>query len=270
MDVLGSDLYYIAMTNNARTLDQLSSQGFTQPTWFRAVDARKWDDLTTRALVDTGQLSLNGYMDVRRRKFQRNVQMLPSKASKGAIGCFLSHMECWRKCRKGSHIVVVEEDVRFTDSFSPCVVERAFAAADRNFVFRCTLGRPFAFGTHFYVADFEACQQLLKHALPVEMHVDAYMSMMAESGFVVMHDDHYMVRQHTHASSIQQFDPRTLTTWYPLNVVLAGIVLVTLLVAFLRHKRSLEAGCRERVKYCENGRQTTGGVFAKQPHLNPS
>lgn len=173
--------YYISMKDNYPTKNRLEDQGFVNINWFPGVNGRKMD---TKKLLTEGKISKRVYYDLQEGRIGHS-----NMSSMGAIGCSLSHVALWELCIKENlpYIVIAEEDLVFI---------RKFTAEDQEFFINMMktpntillspshemepTSRPdhhlSFYGTHFYIASNGACRQLLKHAFPLEVQVDWFIS----------------------------------------------------------------------------------------------
>lgn len=116
--------------------------------------------------------------------------------SPGAFGTTLSHVKCWEWLLQSVHpyALVLEDDCRPLDSFPRTWSDEVLPmlrSGDVDIVimgYRLRTGlivpqkmrdrphlRRFAFeGTHLYAVTREGARKLLRHAFPVQLHVDAY------------------------------------------------------------------------------------------------
>jgi GR25 family glycosyltransferase involved in LPS biosynthesis len=119
-------------------------------------------------------------------------------ASKGAIGCSLSHINLWKKCIALNQPIVIVEDDMYMCRRKQQAVKQAIATLPSDAQFCSILHiptvtsggvcnddswcsvRPRSFaGTQMYYVTPAGARHLLSEALPITMHIDAYISYMA-------------------------------------------------------------------------------------------
>jgi len=115
-------------------------------------------------------------------------------ATLGAVGCSLSHIEAWKKFIKSGakHCMIMEDDAMITEStlkeinrlipklpknwgvwilgcYMPNLIYKEYTMKPWYHVYKFT-------ASHAYLLTREAALKLLKDALPVESHIDHYIS----------------------------------------------------------------------------------------------
>ena len=118
-------------------------------------------------------------------------------ASKGAVGCYLSHMACWKRCVDSQQPCVVIEDDMYFDERKKSMLTEAYNSIPKDAEFAsliyipmssggtcadgwCTISaRTFA-GTQCYYITPAGAQKLLRQALPMITHVDVYIGYIGE------------------------------------------------------------------------------------------
>ena len=135
-------------------------------------------DFVLEEVVSTSQLA------VIRGLAQRLTRADMGKAVQ--VACYLSHVALWQVCAdSGKPIVVAEDDsrpIRVCERFSAATaLGQAFDGAAVlmsciNMKTTCNNVVKSFLGTGMYYLTPKAAQQLLAHAMPAAMHVDAYMS----------------------------------------------------------------------------------------------
>ena len=153
-------------------------------------NVERFDAIDTRESFDETKLSVLARYHVRTR-VDTDVAHV---ASKGAIGCFLSHAALWRRCvQMNEPIVVLEEDFvpteRVLDAIRNVPKKCLFASVAYLPVFTrgkrvdsrwCRIeARRFA-GSQMYLIKPRGAERLLRDAFPIETHVDVYVSYMAD------------------------------------------------------------------------------------------
>jgi glycosyl transferase family 25 len=111
-----------------------------------------------------------------------------------AVGCFLSHLSVWKWVAKSGlpRVMILEDDANPTLDFDAARCEQAIRAIPENAIFfpgcivmgglaeirqQQGLVRVYYFnGTFAYVVSAQACAFLLRHILPMRMHIDHQMS----------------------------------------------------------------------------------------------
>lgn len=230
---------YIAFQRNLKLEETLQRHGFPNAQWQKAVDARQYCSETLWGLCEQGLLSVRSYNTLTDKGQITSADI----GSPGAVGCTLSHVECWKQCQPGSVVVVAEEDVAFTRRFSFDDLARLVNGREKNFMVRYT--HFLKWGTHFYVCDYAACQTLLKYVFPINVQVDAFIHGFAKNNRIHTLEIGGVVLQTPHPSTIQsaKFWVRT----FPGNVVVAVlpfcVALLCIGVLWYAHVKKLRREC---------------------------
>ena len=112
-------------------------------------------------------------------------------ATKGAVGCYFSHVRVWKKiAEKGITGLVFEDDACLSgdkkNSHAWLQQVRLVSASSKGCV--CFLGQMTldnaSFGTHAYCINPQGARNLLRNCYPIEMQIDAYMRTMAVLGVI--------------------------------------------------------------------------------------
>jgi GR25 family glycosyltransferase involved in LPS biosynthesis len=214
---------------------------------FRAVNAvgKSLEDFTRQTQHPLVVVSLFASRVITMGERRYHAQM----TSMGAIGCYLSHFSLWKKCVELNRpIVVMEDDVAFSqpglliqavkwcvdkmdadevDMVSFDFLNMYSVTSKDHPVFSTRIGslhrivRPF-FGLAMYMIHPRAAALLVETALPIEVQVDAYISMRSDPylskvlglkelrlyGFM-LHGKHRIAFQQNSSSSIQRDDCET-------------------------------------------------------------
>lgn len=229
---------YISFQENLKVEASLAKHGFPNAQWQKAVDTRYHSVDNLWSFCEQGLLSVHSYNTIHHERQVYNSDV----GSPGAVGCTLSHVECWRQCEPGGVIVVAEEDVKFTKRFCFENWTRLINGMEENFMVRYT--HLLNWGTHFYVCDYAACQTLLKYVFPICVQVDAFIHGFSKDNRIHTVEIGHVVLQTPHTSSIQSLEFWART--YPWNVVVAvipfGIVLLCVGVLWFLHVRKIRRG----------------------------
>lgn len=181
----------------------------------------------------------------------------------GAVGCYLSHATLWQKIvdENLDMAMIFEDDVSFSDSFSkgknkilnalPNDADIIFFDLIKNFeperyndIFDRVNGQ--FFGTHAYIMTNKAAKKLLPVILPVEIQIDALISLRNYLDNLKLYTATGLCWQSFHPSSVQQLcyicDLQE-KDFYIFDIVLKlliGFLLITFIV-FLIYKLCLRA-----------------------------
>lgn len=123
----------------------------------------------------------------------------------GAIGCYLSHVKCWKELLKTTYpgVIIFEDDLNFIPNFKEefemaihympieCDVFSfgyvTLTDVHSNFSKPVETHKTKFYGTQAYYITRQGATKLLTKAFPIEMHVDAYMSMMNYFGDICIY-----------------------------------------------------------------------------------
>ena len=162
----------------------LAEHGFTKVERLDAVKGREIKDL-----ADVPVSLYSRYLLKNPKKRCAHEQL----NSLGAIGCTLSHVQCWKMIldRGLPGAFVFEDDIKFVDDFNnafsryeklPSEIElfsfgywRIRGESEKVGIYRKA---SLFIGTNGYYVTKEGARKLLENAFPIEIHVDAYIALM--------------------------------------------------------------------------------------------
>jgi len=233
-------LYYIAFRRNSIVEEHYRKHGFKYVYHFPAVNGRK---LSIKKMIDDGILSIRSQDDLKYGRSEHSG--LPSL---GAVGCTLSHFELWTMCvnRNMPYIIIAEEDNR---------MKRKLTSDDLTFIHE-TITQMYGvfissrisitgknktkvrfFGTHFYIANQNACRRLAENTFPISVQTDWYMSDLATRNYIQLRGRVLSDQKHDYfwQTSIQDL---CITCWLPRNKWFYIIFILWLIIMFISlHKR---------------------------------
>jgi hypothetical protein len=187
-------MYIINLDRRTDRLDEtvflLTEQGYDvrQMLRVKATDGEaEWESIKSMVADDALESIYAGYRTAVRQ------------LSKGAVGCYISHMNLWKfvfdEDPNKDVIVVFEDDTLPTLSVSELKYRLNEAPTDWDIILlfgetydRCAnVSRYFCrarrfFGTHGYLIRKEAAKYLVPRALPIAQQIDSWLSDLSESG----------------------------------------------------------------------------------------
>ncbi len=167
---------------------ELTNHGFKQIERVEAVDGK----LLTKQ--DLNQVSL-----LSKHILNTNSRCLHEQLSSvGSIGCYLSHVNCWKEIVKRNlpNAFIFEDDAVFIQdtfkTFNNCMINLpkdidvfSFGYSINRDSLVWTNGlyakHDLFFGTQGYYITNEGAQKLLKYAFPIELQVDSYIALLGQS-----------------------------------------------------------------------------------------
>ena len=117
-------------------------------------------------------------------------------SSMGAVGCYLSHQELWKKALKlNTPIIIIEDDVQIDINFMITAIQSIPNSADHaaliylpwvgpadcNDLWCTPKKRDSVLGTQMYYITPRGASELLKQALPIVAPVDVYINYIAST-----------------------------------------------------------------------------------------
>lgn len=194
------EVFVISMNDDRFTTAEtnLVEAGFlkTQIVRFPAVDGALVD-LNNETLVSrevrTHLLGGESSSDVIKKN---KTKLIPSR---GALGCYLSHLKLWKQiAAEGNDAIIAEDDIVFRVSHASEQIESRWADSKKLGLDLLLLGSSklpllpssvpglfhvldHFFGTEGYVLSAEGAKRLLATALPIKVQVDAYIGSFASS-----------------------------------------------------------------------------------------
>jgi glycosyl transferase family 25 len=144
--------------------------------------------------------------------------------SKGAIGCYLSHISLWEKLLKSNndYMLIFEDDIlpldnNLDDKINKLVLEKddfdvlllGYRIEDKKTIkitdniSRCT----FFVLSHSYIISKKGAEKLLKYAFPIEMQLDNFIAFnnLLNKDFKTYYTNKMLFKQSNHKSSIQNY-----------------------------------------------------------------
>lgn len=169
------------------TMRLLKEKGFADIQRFRAIDStNNWDHLKQFVAPEALQSIYAGF------RTEHN------QMSKGAIGCYLSHVELWKKSAEmDTDIIIFEDDVLPTLTYTTLesrlqnvpngfdiVLFGGFYDRQFNIINRyvCKVDR--FYGMQAYLISAHAARFLISKALPITQQVDSFLSDLSEQGYL--------------------------------------------------------------------------------------
>ncbi|AYV77564.1 MAG: hypothetical protein Dasosvirus7_11 [Dasosvirus sp.] len=180
MDIYDLPLYYISFYRNFDLEKELKSIGFRNVHLFRAVNGK---NMNPTELVKSNKITIRSYIDLMTNQEQR--YGLPHL---GAVGCTFSHLALWQLCIdcKHQYMIIVEDDVCFPNGICDNDLSniRETLYRDKSSIFigsklENKFGLTYFIGSQFYIVSLDACYQLVKYALPIDVQTDAYIAYLA-------------------------------------------------------------------------------------------
>uniref|UniRef100_A0A6C0I7N1 Glycosyl transferase family 25 domain-containing protein n=1 Tax=viral metagenome TaxID=1070528 RepID=A0A6C0I7N1_9ZZZZ len=219
------DKYIISLKKNhiqcKKTIDTLNKSGVNNVNIFEAINGNDLimtlDDIGYKHPYVNVSMATQYNMYNGRTKFRD----IPSR---GAIGCYLSHVMLWNKLidNDKEYMLILEDDAipldnNLDNKINNLINERndfdilllGYRLKDRDIelisknISKCK----YFVLTHSYIISKKGALKLLKHAFPIEMQVDNYMSFYSlfDQDFKIYYSNHMLFKQSNHISSIQQF-----------------------------------------------------------------
>lgn len=202
--------WYISFETQPRLEDNLKQYGINKIQHFPAVDGRR---LNIFELAEGDMITPRVVEDVLDGRTSHS-----SIPSKGGLGCYMSHVNLWKKCVHENHdmMIVFEDDVdlqHFTkyQNLSTEIIEWLKQTPNGIYIdtnvsryYHSSLQnkRAYFWFLHFYVITRGACENLLKRAYPIDIQVDHYIAHMATLKHVEIKGEH-LLGQKLHYSQIQ-------------------------------------------------------------------
>lgn len=173
-------------TRAVRTFERMMSLGFKNIQFLQGIRGKDLFDEDVKRL-----LSLRAYFE-----FKNGRCVHEGISGLGSIGCYLSHMSAWKRCVEAGRPLVVVEDDLITTKNAQTLLPKVYRDAVLHNYGLLRLGYSDVVynndskqvseyltthdhsrtGTMFYIITPAAAAIALNSALPIEMHVDWYLS----------------------------------------------------------------------------------------------
>ena len=228
--------------------------------WTSAVDAN------TISHEDDNRISVYAKYHIK-TKLDTDISHL---ASKGAIGCSLSHIGLWKRIvEENKPAIIIEDDMHFSDKKADSIREAyRTLPTDTNYAsivhlpwpasniiisnksYEKISSRDMLAGTQMYFITPRGAEILLREAFPIVTHIDVYISYMSSvypeelngtfytkplySFFEFIRDD--MTSTIKHKSYIKKMLPES-NTFYLCTFVFIFMLITTIVLLFTRMKK---------------------------------
>lgn len=204
--------YCISLNKNKHAwsdiLKYIKSFGFDDIEIFKAVDGSALDYEMKHMLTPWTYYMITQKIP---RKYH---SQLPSK---GAIGCYLSHVSIWQELvnSREEYAIIFEDDIVFTKTFNSEQIELPpdfdiyflgvsweESKTQSELTYR-KINSQF-FGTHGYIITRQCAMKLLQFAFPIEIQIDAFIYvMMMRLNLAIYVSNNNICSQKHHQSNIQ-------------------------------------------------------------------
>jgi hypothetical protein len=228
MNIYNIPVFYISFTKKPELEQQLKDIGFSDINHFLAIDGRKRD---IDELNKNNLITIRTYKDLKTKRTQH--YGLPSL---GAVGCTLSHYELWKKCvDEYDHIVILEDDVDINRKLTQNELEyinECLQEENGGFISNSSNIDDSFIGTHFYICSKGMCNELVKHAFPIDVQTDFYMDHLSKMDKINV-GCKKIFGQKIHPSSIQELCIKCIlpdNLYYYLFFITIFIIILILLV----------------------------------------
>ena len=201
MELCKIPIHYIAFQRKTDLEESFKQNGFTHINQFQAVNGKQKD---MNELYENGMLSTHSLHTIQNKRCS-GVDL----HSKGAVGCYLSHLELWKHAIKHSlpWIMIAEDDFRmkkvdahvmnqvqndintlhsqspqslFLMDYHTNNLKRK-AIPDESTAFDSIES---FYGSGCYIVSLEACKILVKRAFPMSTAVDCYASILQQNKYI--------------------------------------------------------------------------------------
>ena len=193
IDITSLPVFYISFTQKPDLEQKLKKRQFTDINHFPAVNGKKLD---LDYLYKTGKIGNRVFYELTHGRSDG-----AGISSKGALGCYLSHISLYKKMVDEDipYAIISEDDTilkKFKKNKLNNIVTEVYqqepdtlllfgvhsnefkkeSLSDENSLQKDIDQVQKFYGTHFYMISKETCKKILKHALPIEMQIDSFLS----------------------------------------------------------------------------------------------
>lgn len=169
------------------TIRLLNDKGYTHVERFSAIDSTtKWDHVKQFVSPDAVDSIIKGYRTEHHQ------------LSKGAIGCYLSHYELWKKAAEDdTNIIIFEDDTYPTLSYVELkkylghvpgtwdlILFGGVYNTQSNIINQYVSKLSRFYCLHAYMISSKACKFLISRALPITQQVDSFLSDLSEENYL--------------------------------------------------------------------------------------
>ena len=194
MNVDALPAYVITLKEEAfhETKKRLADGGFKNLEWFKGVNGKEMADQLRN---DRNMLSFRALVEIDHAEYRECHSSLPSW---GGVGCYMSHLEMWKKARDSENgIIVFEQDAvpASKDAYKNVkeVLEKLYKVNDNKLPDYVNIGgfnipeheeipgvpntvraKGRMYGSEAYYISPEGGSKLVQNALPIEVQCDSY------------------------------------------------------------------------------------------------
>jgi hypothetical protein len=205
-DLFRTPVFYISFKTDKILENQFRDIGFTNINHYNAV---RGENFNVEDLINNNVITARTYNELVTGVRHEH----SGTPSIGSIGCYVSHVNLWKKCVDDNlpYMVIAEDDV-VLNKLNPDeikIIQDTFNTPNSIFIspipgtITYLNDIPFSFfGLHFYIVSNQACRNMLRNVYPIDMQVDAYMSNLMYRGIINL-TFYNIFGQKIHPSSIQ-------------------------------------------------------------------
>jgi GR25 family glycosyltransferase involved in LPS biosynthesis len=237
---------------------QLSNYGFTNIERWNATIGKNLVPVinkTTQLKVNEVPVTLQAYVDLNQgRSFHRSL------SSKGALGCYMSHVSIWRWLLNQpdlDRVLIFEDDAIIASEERLKTINESLNSISQPFDFfsfgylNTDRGETYKindfislysgefWGLQAYIITKSGVEKLLKYIFPIDMQIDSYIGLVAEydPSFKLYITNTNLVQQRTHISTIQDIcmkckiiDLYDIIYRYKYIIILLILIVIILLI----------------------------------------
>lgn len=236
VDIFEIPVYYISFNRREGLEKHVKDRGFKNIVHFPAIDGKKY---TANKLANDNIITPRAFYDLKYGRSQHS-----GISSLGAIGCAMSHSALWKLCvdKKYPFICILEEDVDIKPLKEPKIKKIQNILSKPKSIFIGTRvsksDRIMFVGLHLYIISKEACIELLKHFLPIDVQVDFYVSHMANMEKINL-EGFSAAKQNGKSNTIQDICVKCIlpkTVWPYILFLFVILLLVLFFVKWFTYK----------------------------------
>jgi glycosyl transferase family 25 len=229
----------------------LEKAGFTDIRRISAIDGTKLKNYSKITTLHTRFLLEN-------QSYRCSHQLLNTL---GAIGCYLSHIKCWKEMiKKGySGVFIFEDDLELVPNFTEKISKIMENIPDdcdllsfgyvkilkqHPFKNSIEMSKSNYLGTQGYYITKQGAEKLLQHIFPIEIQIDGYLSMMNYFNYINIYftDKTLVTQNNINGSSINYIDcykcylPNMQYNFTNIKMMFIFILLILLILFFIKIK----------------------------------
>lgn len=228
-----------------RSIREIEQLGFRDVSFIDGINGHALEDDNIQSLTTP-----RAYFEIKNGRYVHE-----ALSGKGSVGCYLSHLSAWKECiSRGENLAIFEDDFVSIDGAKE-ILDKALDEVNYYDVFRIqytvdsdtdgeiikipgythVIEPRLSWGTVAYIVSPYSAQILLDSALPMDMHVDWYVSKLCHNKKLVHVGPSQSIYRHTDIESVIQHNGlKTRKNEYSIYILLLVSFCISIFILYFR------------------------------------